>query len=486
MLHSRSLVLSIVVAAACGTGVDTEALRDAAQSFGTGTVIAREGGIWRGFTEVPDLFSDEIQLYPSQRALAVAVDLADEFPVVSNLSRTGWRERTKTDLGLVAELGVGATVWAVTRSGSTLHVERSVTEEIDSDEANIQPADGEPDLSVPLGVLATRFIASEEALVALEPSSGNVAIVTAERKANVLLGRTTLGKLCAVEDVAGVLLFTGSANEDAAGCDELWSAEDEVAPVLGGLANNLAGVGFANGLPLVLRNPPDPCRDDCNLEAALVGPDGTELRSLPSTELSPRKHVAIGEVDGVAFAFGGESSISTSDRKVGSFEFLGKEAFEVTSPGVATRQLTDGAFFADGSWEEMLPFPMGRPRITEPHSVTVTKNALLVGNRNSLGYWKPEGVGRSWGLGDFYINPLYVATESSCLNVRARPSITANVVKCMDTGSEFWSDGNHFTADDEKWISIIVPGSGIRGWAAERYLSGVSPEEPAEFYCGAP
>jgi hypothetical protein len=62
-----------------------------------------------------------------------------------------------------------------------------------------------------------------------------------------------------------------------------------------------------------------------------------------------------------------------------------------------------------------------------------------------------------------------VTGTNSCLNVRAEPSITGQVLACMADGVLLTDSGESQTIDGVTWVRVTTPAH-IQGWAAATYL----------------
>jgi hypothetical protein len=63
-----------------------------------------------------------------------------------------------------------------------------------------------------------------------------------------------------------------------------------------------------------------------------------------------------------------------------------------------------------------------------------------------------------------------VTGTGSCLNVRAEPSITGQVLACMADGVLLHDNGETKVTDEGMWESVTTP-NGTQGWASGNYIT---------------
>jgi len=450
-----------VACAAGPSGADIEA---AAAAFGDSGDLERRGGHWTGVAEPPQIFDDAIELRPGRPL--TAIDRSAAFPVVRDLRVRDrrWEQRGQLDLDLVDEVRAGHAIWSVLAGDPGAIVREAPAEVVDGapvgDLSAPEPARAEHRIPLTIGSSA-RLVASDTIAAIHEPANATVTIVRA-----ALTGELTsvtvpsdAARFCAIEDVFGTAALTSSTDATGSTCDQL-SIVAADATSLEPLATDLIGVvgiGFAEGLPLVVSHADTCVARPCALVASLLGPDGVVVRDLGTLDLPDRDRAIVGSVAGVPIVFGGD----------GRFD------------GTLFDATTD-------TWVPMKPYPLGQEGIVEPSHVLLTETHLVMTTRNAVGLWAPAGEGSSWTADDLYRWPLYVATDDTCLNLRAQPGLDSPVLRCVDRGVQFFADGAHAIIDDVRWVSVLLPGLGLRGWVAEQFLSGVSPDAPSEYACGAP
>jgi hypothetical protein len=451
---------------ACGRGPSQADLEAAAEAFGTSGDVEDRGGHWTGIAEPPAFLDAAIDLAPGRPVSAI--DRSAAFPVVLDLRLQArrWVPRAELDLDLLAQSTAGPSIWTLL-DGDPVVVARSMSAEAATEGPVGDRSAPMPTLDEQRTEITARnpssFVASDQLAALLDLEGAEISIIRADGDGMSTSVRPFTGKrLCAIGDLFGTVAVTASSEARGTGCDELWTigdlgSADPATRVIGGLFSNVVGVGFADGLALVVTEaePPGECAPErCWPGASLHGPDGVLVRDLGRISSFSQARAVVGAVAGVPVVF------SAADAG-------------------------EGVLFdaAEAAWVPMKPFPLNQEGIAEPTEIVFTDSHLVVAARNAVGLWAPAGAGSSWQKADLYTWPLYVATEDLCLNLRAQPSLTSAVIDCVDRGEMFFSDGAHTLADELRWVSVFLPGPRLRGWVAERFLSGVSPDDPSDYAC---
>lgn len=448
----------------CASGASEREIEAAAAAFGDTGDIERRGGHWTGVAEPPQIFDEAIELRPGRPL--ISIDRSAEFPVVRDLQLRGrgWEQRGQLDLDLVDEVRAGGSSWTVL-AGDPGELVRSALAAPLEDGAPVgdlsAPEPERVEHRIPLTIgSSARLVASDSIAAIHEPANGTVTIVRAAPDGTLtsVTVPSDAARLCAIEDMFGTAALTSSADPTGSSCEQLSILAAEatsLAPLAGDLIG-VVGVGFAEGLPLVVSRADACVARPCALGASLLGPDGAVVRDLGTLDLADRDRAIVGSVAGVPIVFGGDNRF-------------------------------DGTMFdaTTDTWVPMKPYPLGQEGIVEQSRVLLTDTHLVMTTRNAVGLWAPAGEGSSWTAEDLYRWPLYVATDDTCLNLRAQPGLESHVLRCVDRGVQFFADGAHAVIDEIRWVSVLLPGLGLRGWVAEQFLSGVSPDDPSEFACGA-
>lgn len=446
----------------CGAaGPSPEEIAAAAERFGQDGDL-HERGRWIGSSEPPRIFERAITVHAGTPLSAI--DRSSEFPkqldLLPELNR--WKQRGSLDLNLVVETVVGPVRWTAlsTEGGTLVRSAPSLDPDTGAPVGNWSDPSApraETRLATPIAANA-QLVADRDLAVVLEPG---VSVTFVRAAADGALTATThplaATRVCATADVLGTAALAASADPSGSSCEQLWlEREGSLVDGFANLEGDVVGVGFSDGLAFVVAHA-GCVASPCPLVARLHGPDGAIVRELGELGLPDRDRAIVGNVDGVPVVFGGDGR----------------------SDGVAYAA-------AEHAWLPIRRYPLAQEGLTEAMRVSITEGHLVVATRNAIGLWSPAGDGRSWQKPDLYRYELWVATEDSCLNLRTEPSVNASVIRCVDRGVRFLSDGSHATSGEIEWISVLLPELGLRGWVAEEYLSGVSPYEPDEFYCGAP
>lgn len=462
--RAASALLSVTLIA-CGSGPSDAELDAAADAFGSTGELERRGGHWTGVAEPPPVIDGNARLFPGLPV--TAIERAEGFPVQRDLRlpRRMWVNRPRIDLDLIAEVRAGSAFWSLLSGSTGASVVRRAPE-------------GEPGPGTPVGTLsapspllretrspleagAPRELVATETMAGVLGESGSLSIVVAGPD-GALASRSytvTAERLCAIGEVFGTVGIAASGDRTGSACESLYllpeAGSGTLAPAVGGPESGVIGVGFADGFAFVVSHGTACVVQPCPLVAALHGPDGRVARDLGTLDLPDRGRAIVGAVAGVPIVFGGDG-------------------------------LGDGVLYDVEAerWEPMKPFPLAQEGIVEPTELLLTDTHLVVATRNAVGLWAPAGEGSSWSAVDLFDNPLYVATDDTCLNLRAQPGLDSPVLRCVDRGVQFFADGAHALIDDIRWVSVLLGGRNLRGWVAEQFLSGISPDDPSDYACG--